>query len=517
MDIANSRTRNRILLVLFLGVLMGALDIAIVGPALPAIQASFSVDDRAVAWIFSIYVLFNLIGTPLMAKLSDVFGRRSIYALDVMAFALGSLLVAVSSTFAMLLLGRTIQGLGAGGIFPVASAVIGDTFPPEERGGALGLIGAVFGLAFIIGPILGGVLLMFGWPWLFIVNLPIATIIVAMSLRLLPVTRPRRRRAFDWAGMAVLGGLLASLAYGVNQIDTTHFLFSITSPAVWPFLLLALLLIPLLWQIERQASDPVVPLSLLGTRQLALADVLAAGSGLGEAGLVFMPALAVAALGFKESTASLMLMPVVLAMSVGSPLAGRLLDRFGSKVVVLTGAALLAIGMLILSGFSTSLRLFILAGVIIGLGLSALLGAPVRYIMISEAPVSSRAAGQAVITIFTSVGQLLSSALVGAVAASQGGGVGGYGAAYLIVGAVALLLTLLAMGLKSRAEELATIHRNEVAPLVESPAESAQAEPMVVADRQAVGRCEQSLPTPRNRNTRPVGPTMGLEKSNDIT
>src|SRR5262245_30046153 len=126
------RHRNKLLAVLFAGVLMAALDIAIVGPALPAIRDSFDVDDRAVAWIFTVYVLFNLIGTPLMAKLSDLLGRRSIYVLDVLLFALGSLLVALSPSLAVLLAGRAVQGIGAGGIFPVASAVIGDTFPPEK-------------------------------------------------------------------------------------------------------------------------------------------------------------------------------------------------------------------------------------------------------------------------------------------------------------------------------------------------------------------------------------------------
>src|SRR6266545_1410297 len=136
MTIIDNRSRNRLLGVLFLGVLMGALDIAIVGPALPAIQKALSIDARAAAWIFTIYVLFNLIGTALMAKLSDIFGRRSIYILDVTLFAIGSLIVALSPGFGVLLAGRAVQGLGAGGIFPVAGAVIGDTFPPEKRGGA---------------------------------------------------------------------------------------------------------------------------------------------------------------------------------------------------------------------------------------------------------------------------------------------------------------------------------------------------------------------------------------------
>lgn len=455
MSLTDNRARNRVLLVLFIGVLMGALDIAIVAPALPALQAYFNVGDRLLTWTFTIYVLFNLIGTPLMAKLSDIYGRRAIYVLDVALFALGSLIVALSPNFTIVLLGRGLQGLGAGGIFPVASAVIGDTFPPEKRGSALGLIGAVFGLAFLLGPIIGGILLaLAGWRSLFLINLPIALIVVVLSLALLPATRPEQRRAFDWAGMLVLGLLLAALALGINQLDTARFVASLATPNVWAPLLLTLVLIPVFVTIERRAADPVLRLSILGSRQAGLAAALSAGAGLGEAGMVFMPQLAVAALALGKSQASYMLMPVVLAMTVGSPLAGRFLDRLGSKLVVLAGAALLTVGMVALGFLNSSLGWFIVSGVVIGLGLSALLGAPVRYIMLNEAPAADRAAAQGAITLFTSIGQLLSSALVGAVAASRGGGVAGYSTAFLAVGAVSLLLTVAAFGLKDRRAEL---------------------------------------------------------------
>jgi EmrB/QacA subfamily drug resistance transporter len=457
----DNHKRNQLLLVLFIGVLMGALDIAIVGPALPAIQTYFGVGERAIAWIFAIYVLFNLVGTPLMAKLSDALGRRSIYILDVTLFALGSLLVASAPNFGLLLAGRAIQGFGAGGIFPVASAVIGDTFPPEKRGSALGLIGAVFGLAFLVGPILGGILLMFDWRWLFVVNLPIALAVIAMSLRLLPATRPEQRRPFDWPGMAVLGLLLASLAYGLNQIDTQHLLASLPSLNVWPFLLAVLVLLPIFWWVERRAPDPVLRLGLFNSRQVVIASALAGGAGLGEAAVVFIPALVVAAFGVTSSTASFMLVPAVLAMGVGAPLSGRMLDRFGARMVVVLGTALLTAGMLLVSLLSINLVLFYLAAILVGLGLSSLLGASLRYIMLNEAPASDRAAAQGALTIFISVGQLLSGALVGAVAASRGGGVTGYQAAYLLVGIVALVLTLLSSGLKGHAEELSAARRGE--------------------------------------------------------
>ena len=119
---------GKILALLFTGVLMGALDISIVGPAIPAIEQTIKVDHRLLSWIFSIYVLFNLVGVSLLAKLSDLYGRRIIYIFSVAVFALGSLIVAMADDITFLLIGRAVQGFGASGIFPVASAVIGDIY-----------------------------------------------------------------------------------------------------------------------------------------------------------------------------------------------------------------------------------------------------------------------------------------------------------------------------------------------------------------------------------------------------
>lgn len=459
----DERKRNQILLLLFIGVLMGALDIAIVGPALPAIQRAFNIGERSLAWIFTVYVLFNLVGTPLMAKLSDIFGRRLVYAADVGLFALGSLIVASATSFPAVIVGRAIQGLGAGGVFPVASAVIGDTFPPEKRGSALGLIGAVFGIAFLIGPILGGVLLMAGWRWLFLINLPIALGVIIGSLRLLPTERPAQRRGFDAVGMGILAALLASLAYALNQLDTSRLGASLASMRVWPFLAISLLSLPLWIDWERRQDDPVVRLGLFRSRQIALVSAFSLGAGLSEAALVFIPAFIVATFGVSESKASFMLVPAVLAMAVGAPAAGRLLDRRGSRLVVIVATSLLTVGLWLLGLLAQGLVLFYVAGVLIGLGLSMLLGAPLRYIVLAEAPLQDRTAAQGILSLFTSVGQLVGGALVGAVAASMGGGVPGYRAAYLLVGALSALLVVLALRLKSRREELATVRSNEAA------------------------------------------------------
>lgn len=462
MSLSDVRTRNRILLILFLGVLMGALDIAIVAPALPAIQKSFAVDDRALAWVFTTYVLFNLIGTPLMAKLADAWGRRPVYVLDVGLFALGSLLVALAPGFAFLLVGRALQGFGAGGVFPVASAVIGDTFPPEKRGSALGMIGAVFGLAFLIGPVLGIIILRFaGWPWLFLINLPIALVVILAAMRYLPGGRPAQRRRFDAVGMVVIAASLTALTYGINRLDTARFAQSITSPGVWSFLVVAVLLLPVFWVVEQRAEDPILRVSLFRRRQIAVGSGLALGAGLGEAAVVFVPALLVAAFGISESRASALLLPAVLAMAIGSPLAGRMLDRFGSRPVVFLGSVLVAAGMLLVGLAPIGWAVFYASALLVGLGLGILLGAPLRYIMLNEAPLSDRASAQGALTLFTATGQLIGGALVGAVAASAGGGVVGYQNAYTVVGFVAVVLALLALALKRRSEELATVRQNE--------------------------------------------------------
>jgi multidrug resistance protein len=448
-------SRRRILLLLFVGVLMGALDIAVVGPALPAIRESFGIDERAAAWLFTIYVLTNLVGTPLMAKLSDRFGRRALYVTDTALFGVGSLIVALAPHYGVLLAGRAIQGFGAGGIFPVAAAVVGDTFPPERRGGALGLIGAVFGIAFLVGPMLGGLLLPFGWQWLFVVNLPIAAAVILGSLRLLPGGRPSAEARFDWPGMAVLGAALTALAYGVSTIDAEHFAISVLSARVWPFLLIAIGLVPVFVLAERRAADPVLRLSLFRSSQVGITAGLAVGAGLGEAASVFVPAFLVSAFGVRTSTASFMLLPVVVALAVGAPVWGRLLDRVGSRVVVVLSTALIALGMMVFATMGAALTGYYVGAVLGGLGLAGLLGSSLRYLMLNSTPAADRASAQAALTIFMSVGQLLGGAAVGAIVASAGGGVPGFDRAFAAIGIVALALALVALGLKGRRDELA--------------------------------------------------------------
>ena len=448
---------NRILFLLFVGVFMGSLDIGIVGPALPSIQTYFIVNERVLSWVFTIYILFFMIGTPLMAKLSDIYGRKSIYILDVFLFAVGSLITITSFSFEMLLLGRAVQGIGAGGIFPVANAFIGDIFPPEKRGSALGILSSVWGLSSVLGPVLGGLLLAYSWQLLFIINLPIAAGVLIASIYILPKSVRNHKIIFDWYGIVILGVIVISLAYGLNQIDTNHFLSSISSLAVWPFLVLSLLLIPLLWKVEKYASDPLIQVDLFKNREVKLISSISIGTGLIQASTIFVPTFVIVALSFSTSNASLMLMPIVATMAVGAPIIGKLLDKFGSRNIMVTGAITMMIGLFIMSMFSKSFYTLILAGILVGIGMSTAIGSPPRYIMLIESPPKERASGQALINILTSIGQLIGGALIGAVIGSYAGKIGGYELAYLCIGVVAFAMIILALGLKNKKEQQKTM------------------------------------------------------------
>lgn len=452
--IMDNQGKNRILILLFVGVFMGSLDIGIVGPALPSIQNFFSVDERILSWVFTIYILFFMLGTPVMAKLSDIYGRKAIYILDILLFTIGSIVTITSFSFEMLLIGRAVQGLGAGGIFPVANAFIGDIFPPEKRGGALGILSSVWGWSSVMGPLLGGLLLQYGWQWLFIINLPITIAVIAGSIYILPKGERNPEITFDWLGIIVLGALVTFLAYGINQIDTNHFTSSILSWDVLPYLVLSVILLPLLWKIEKKVLNPLIQVDLFRNREVRLVNSIMVGTGLVQASTIFIPAFVIVALAFSSQLASFMLVPLVLTMALGAPVIGRLLDKYGSRNIMLIGSLAMAVGLFTLSMFSETSYIVILASILIGVGMSTTIGSPPRYIMLVESPPSERASGQALLNIITSVGQLVGGALVGAFIGSYAGELVGYQYAYIFIGVVAIVMTLLAAGLKSKEEQV---------------------------------------------------------------
>jgi MFS family permease len=438
------------LAVLFVGVLIAALDIAIVGPALPAIRGTFDVGQRWLPAVFSVYVLFYLIGTPLLAKRSDRQGRRRVFVESLAVFGVGSLLAAAAWSFPTLLLGRAIQAFGAGGLLPVAAAVIAETVPLERRGRTLGLIGAVFGIAFLLGPLLGGVLLQWSWRWLFVSGIPIAVLLMVVGARVLPRTVRTDSPRFDAVGAALLSVLLAAAVIGIAQIYTHAFVASLASPSVWPCFVLIAAGVPLLWSVEKRAADPVLPPALFRLPQLRIVGIIALAVGGVEAGMVFLPDIVVRNFGVDASTASLAMLPLVLTLAATAPLAGWLLDYVGARAVVQLGLVLTVVGLASLALLPLDWRTFYTSGVMIGLGLASLLGAPLRYIVLQEAGEARRGAGQGMLTLCVSVGQLVGAAMIGGVVGSAADALPGYRQSLLVVAVACAVALVLSIALRGR-------------------------------------------------------------------
>jgi MFS family permease len=424
--------RRRLLPVLFIAVFMAALDTAVVGPTIPTLRLAFGVDNRAVALVTTVYVLCSLASTALMANLSDRYGRRPIFLMSVSLFALGSSLVAISTNFGVLIAARAVQGLGAGGVTPTASSIIGDVFPAEERGKALGLIGATFGMAFVFGPPLaGGLMLVANWHWIFLINLPIAAVVLWLGQRSLPGRSGAAplKGAFDLAGISALVVVLVLLVLGITRIADP--LLGVT---LWPWCLggAAVALISFLF-IERRAERPMIPLTLFKNRQLAVTYTLTTGAGFSMGAVVFLASVATLAHGVDSRRAGFMLLPLVVASMVGAAGGGRLMNRLGPRTLMLVGFFCLALGYLGTGLIGLGFWMFLAASLPVGLGVGIVVGGSLRSIAIEEAPPETRAAAQGVINIGTSIGTLTSAATMSALADFAGGGAEGLSRAYFAV------------------------------------------------------------------------------------
>ena len=449
----SAHSPRRVLAVLFCGVLLAAVDLAVTGPVLPALREAFDLAPREAAWVFNVFVLCNLIGVPLTTRWADRFGRRTVFSAAVAGFGAGSLVVAAAPTFEVLLAGRAVQGAAASGIFPAASAMVGDAFPKERRGRALGVLGAVYGIAFLIGPALAGVLLgAASWRWVYLVLLPMAVVVGIAAWRLLPATEAAESGPADRLGIACLGGTLAAFAVAVNGIDAARPFDSLVAIDTGGLLVVGMLGTAAFVQVERRAPNPLLRLDLFRNRQVVLAALLGVVAGVVEATFIFFSDLAVAAFSVDSSTASFMLLPLVAAVAVGSPVMGRLLDRIGSRAVILAGTTLQAAGLVAIVAWPASRAAFYGGSVLLGLGLAALLGSALSYILLNESKAEERTVVQGLNTLSLGVGQLLGGAFIGAVAASSTGPAGGYGMAFTVVAVIAGMGILLGAGLDRRPE-----------------------------------------------------------------
>ena len=455
----DAKTRNLILILFLIGVFMGSLDTGIIGPVLPSIEQSFHLTSRESSWIFTLFVITFMIGSPVMAKFSDFYGRKKIFILDVILFGIGSCLIAFSFNIESIFLGRIIQGFGCGGLFPVAGAFVGDAFPLNERGKALGILGSVFGISAIGGPLVGAALIPFGWNWCFTINIPISIILIIFAYYILPAAENERKLKIDYLGIIILSLLAVFLAYGLNQIDSSNFIASAISVNVAPFLIMFIILIPIFLRIEKRAEESIVPIHMLKNSEISIACIETLCYGIIYSSAIFIPSLVILSMGLNEQLASLMLIPILGANAVAAPILGKILDSTGSRKIMSIGTLILAIGLIAIAVYPNNLIFFIIAGCMIGVGMVTLIGAPLRYIVLTEAKPQERGAGQAIVNMLSSAGQLIGGALIGGIIASFSG-ILGYKISLILAAAVSLIAFLFTLKLKSRDEQMETMKAN---------------------------------------------------------
>jgi MFS family permease len=347
---------------------------------------------------------------------------------------------------------RAIQAAGAGGIFPVATAAIADRVPPERRGAALGLVAATWGLAAILGPLVGGAITYFlSWHWIFAANIPLAIIVIALARVHVPTAAARARGPLDVAGIALLAlGLLATMI-GLTHLDARMATVGANASAAIAIVVAVLCFVALI-PIERSASQPVVAPALLRNRQMMTTYALEILIGALEGALFFIPAALVAAQGLSLVWAGGIAAIGALVFVVVIPAAGRALDAIGSRAVLAVGSALTGAGLLLFAlGMWTALGA-IAAMIVAGTGFGALLGAPTRYIITREAGPAQRATAVGLLSIFLIIGQIVGAALAGGIVGSHGGAIG-YERAYETFAAIAVVAIGLTQTLKSRTAE----------------------------------------------------------------
>ncbi len=406
--------RVRVIIVgIMLSLFLAAVESTVVATAMPTIVAELG-GLETYSWVFSAYMLTSTTMVPLYGKLSDLYGRRKLYFIAMALFLLGSVLSGLAQTMGQLIAFRALQGLGAGGLMPLAFTMIGDILSLEQRAKTQGLFSGVWGVASIIGPLLGGFLVdRLSWHWVFFVNVApalLAALLVGVAWR--DPARSSARPAIDFAGVAVMTVGVAALLVGLLDLG---------SPFSWAAIGVALALFVLLYFVERRAADPVLPLPLFRDRLFAVATVqgvLAGWAMFGSAN--FVPLFGQAVIGLTATAAGSMLTPMMLGWVVSSIIGARLLLRIGYRSVSVAGMVLLVAGAFLMTRIAAapSVPLVMVSLGLMGSGMG--LAMPAFLIAVQNA-VRRDALGVATSTITFSrnIGGTLGVSVMGALLASR--------------------------------------------------------------------------------------------------
>jgi len=411
-----------ILTVYLLGIFMGALDTGIVTPARTVIQDALGVDAKAGIWMITIYTLAYASSIPVMGKLADRMGRRTIYLLSITLFGVGSLFCGLSQnmdSFAALLIARCVQAVGGGGIMPVATAEFGTTFPAEKRGMALGLVGGVYGVANIIGASVGSAVLdIFGvdnWKFIFFVNVPIALFIIIAGSIALPNTKDKATSKIDGLGIGVLVVMVLCIMYGLKNIDFFDFINTLTSTNVYPFLIAFCFLLPLFIFIEHRAEDPVMNLGYFKNKRILITLTISIITGIILMGLVFVPQLCENVMKVKSGNGGYFVIILGVFAGLGAPLSGKMTDHRGPKFVLSLGFLASIAGSLFLIFVTMphpSWITVVVSLTLIGLGIGFTMGAPLNYMMLWEVDLKESNSALATLSLVRSLGTVIAPAIM---------------------------------------------------------------------------------------------------------
>lgn len=369
-----------------IGVFMAALDNGIISAALTTINKSFDVTANWGAWGVTLYTLGLAISVPIVGKLSDRYGRKKLFIVEIAIFGIGSLLVALSPNFTFYLIARFIQAMGGGGIFIIGSSHILSTLPVEKQGKALGMLGGMNGIAAVLGPNLGSVLLDLtgSWHWLFLINVPIAIALVILGYFKLEETKDASPGKLDLVGTILLSLAILGIMYGLTNIEGVNFFESLLEPNVYGFILAGIaLLITLLFhegRLEKHGGDPILPFTLLKQPRYLLTLLIGTFSGALLAGMIFIPAFSEQVLGIAAQNAGYWMTPLALAAGVGAALGGIFVDKRGPIFAILLSGAISAIGFFLFPAWIEVKWHFIVASCVAGFGMGIILGAPLNML-----------------------------------------------------------------------------------------------------------------------------------------
>lgn len=340
----HGRSPWSVLPALCLGFFMIMLDTTIVNIAVPTLMKDLDADVASVGWVNSAYLLTFAVLLLVTGRLGDRFGPRPVFLIGLVIFTLASLACGLSGTVGLLIAARAVQGIGSALMTPQTMSVITRVFPPAKRGAAMGVWGAVAGVATITGPVLGGALVPLGWGWIFYVNVPIGIVALVLALRTLP-TLPTHARTFDGIGVAlsivgmflVVFGLQEGSKYDWGQIWGPITIWEVVGAGV------LVLVVFVLWQ-RHLGDDALMPLRLFHVRNFSLSNLSGAAVTFAMTGIFFPFTMFLQiALGMTPLHAALVGLPGSLLSGVVAPFAGRLSDRVPAKWIVSTGFAILTV------------------------------------------------------------------------------------------------------------------------------------------------------------------------------